>query len=604
MIYLHDKENAVKRVLAGEKITKVCDDVGMSRGSLYTWLERYKSDGIEGLLPQSRRPKSNPNSLDEDNVFVIRDTALDNPEKNIRSLKLILKNKGYQFSISTIHKYLKRINISTREERRDRLLMWSEMEGENYLGPQRIEGLEALSSHFAERKFIAEKSGQSYYVFIENLQTGSQPYTEIRVWYFFDLFSFQVTAIIEDHNEWDDESSDHYKKFIESAGIRDDHVGSYCSPIFVWWKAYGDNQDSAPIHLNLNSTDFFTVSQKSLSKQLASTNIRLKFSKTGSTLPWAFISDFKRNFRKTYRNLTRHLLMNEPSHKRHKYFSQYIGPSLLAYNERKLSALFPRFPQTPNHRSRLLDFLKQHPSVELRRFLNSWDSGKKLLRLRLDIEQSYELPGRPSDWYATPSENKNTQMRYGKSGGEFIEKENTLQRYGSSGGEFGSTAPLDIEHAEYIRISEEKSRERKTERLKNDPFSRVQHEIDIKRHTNMSDPDCALRKMNDGVPFKLVYEKLIDEKPKGKYWSCPLCGKQTMSYYPKPNGNHVNNHGYCHPDQGGCGRATNSVNLIRLKLKYKFPQALKWLLANFNPVDYGVISLFILSDEDQKKYRH
>jgi hypothetical protein len=167
-------------------------------------------------------------------------------------------------------------------------------------------------------------------------------------------------------------------------------------------------------------------------------------------------------------------------------------------------------------------------------------------------------------------------------------------------------APLDIEPDDTSHIGEEKLRVRQieSERLRKNAFSRVQQELDIKKHTNMKDPSCDLRKMNDRVPFKLVYEKLMDEKPKGKYWTCPVCGKQTMSYYPKPNRVHINNKGYCHPNQGGCGKSTNSVNLIRLKLRYLFPEALKWLLANYDPVDYGVIPTFCLSDKDKEKYSH
>ncbi len=620
MISEHNKEIAVKRVAAGEQITKVCHDIGVSRGSLYTWIKRYNKDGVAGLFPLSRRPQSNSNSLDKDSISIIYNTALDNPADDIRSLKKILDNKGHPFSISTIHKYLNNSNISTREERKILLLLWLELDGEENLGAQRVRGLETLSRHFAERNNIAARSGEKYYVSIEYLQTGSQPQTEIRVWHFMDLYSFHVTSIIEDYNEWDDKSRDHYKNFLESSGIREDHAGHYCFPIFVWWKAYVEKQNPAPIRLILSSTDFFTVSQKKLLMQLPSTKIKLKFDKTGSTLPQAFISDFRCYFRKKYSNLTLHLSKDEPIQKRYRFFSQYIGRSLTTYNNRNLSALFPMSRATPNTRSHLSEKIKQNPSVELSHFLDSWRNGKELFQIHKDIDL---LSGDEGGWYGT-GRGCEEPKRYGRTG---IDEELSLspnlefkhinrrnESPGGMDGDFGfsggSKGGSETSGGRYGRQGLPAKRmaqqilNEKADQMKKNAFIRAQQEIDIKKYTNMDDPTCDLRKMNDRVPFKIVYEMLMDEKPKGKYWTCPRCGKKAMSYYPNPNGKHVNNHGYCHPNQAGCGNPTNSVNLLKLKSNYQFPQALKWLLANFNPGDYEVIPEFYLSDKDKKEYQH
>ena len=621
MIYeLYDKEKAVKRVLDGENITAVSNDIGVTRGSLYTWIERYKSDGFEGLLPRSRRPESSPKSLDDDSVSMIIETTLDNPADDIRSLKLILKDEGLKLPISTIHKYLKRNHISTQKQRKKLLLLWFELEGGEYLGPQRIKGLEALSRHFAEREYIAKKSGENYYVLIEHLKTGSLPYTEIRVWHFIDLHSFHVTSVIEDQNEWGKESRKHYKKFLESNNLREDHENSYCFPIFVWWKAFMEKKDHLPITLILRNNDFFTVSKDKLSSRLRPTNISLVFKEASSTLPWAFISDFRSNFRNKYSNLTLPLSIDEPMQKRYRFFSQYIEHSLTAYNKRKLSALFPMSRATPNNRSNLPEEIKQNPSIELSHFLDSWESGKKLFPLRKNIDL---LSGDDGGWHGT-SISAEDSMRFGRNGrlDEFSQN-NTSELYHlnkrrdspgemdddfsaflSSKGDAETSSGRHGRQGVPAKVMAQHELNEKAEQLKKNAFIRIKQEIDIKEHTNMDDPTCDLRKMNDKVPFKIVYEKLMDEKPKGKYWTCPRCGKKAMSYYPKPNGKHVNNNGFCHPDQAGCGNPTNSVNLIKFKLNYQFPQALKWFLANFDPVDYGIMPSFSLSEDDQKKYRH
>ena len=37
-----------------------CRYYGISRPTYYTWLCRYRSDGVEGLRPPSRRPRTSP----------------------------------------------------------------------------------------------------------------------------------------------------------------------------------------------------------------------------------------------------------------------------------------------------------------------------------------------------------------------------------------------------------------------------------------------------------------------------------------------------------------------------------------------------------------
>jgi transposase len=46
-------------------VAEVARDYGVSRQWVYTLLERYDADGEVGLEPRSRRPKSNPNQVDE-----------------------------------------------------------------------------------------------------------------------------------------------------------------------------------------------------------------------------------------------------------------------------------------------------------------------------------------------------------------------------------------------------------------------------------------------------------------------------------------------------------------------------------------------------------
>ena len=48
------KEAAVRRILAGERIRAVADDLGLHRQLLYTWREYYKRGGPDALVPRGR----------------------------------------------------------------------------------------------------------------------------------------------------------------------------------------------------------------------------------------------------------------------------------------------------------------------------------------------------------------------------------------------------------------------------------------------------------------------------------------------------------------------------------------------------------------------
>lgn len=50
----------------GANIQSLCRTFGVSRKTGYTWLKRYKADGADGLVEQSRKPRSSPNQSSAD----------------------------------------------------------------------------------------------------------------------------------------------------------------------------------------------------------------------------------------------------------------------------------------------------------------------------------------------------------------------------------------------------------------------------------------------------------------------------------------------------------------------------------------------------------
>ena len=45
---------------AGANMTELCAGFGVSRKTGYKWLNRYRAEGVSGLLDQSRRPERSP----------------------------------------------------------------------------------------------------------------------------------------------------------------------------------------------------------------------------------------------------------------------------------------------------------------------------------------------------------------------------------------------------------------------------------------------------------------------------------------------------------------------------------------------------------------
>jgi transposase InsO family protein len=57
---VEQRYRAVLAVLAGESVTAVAAQLGVSRQSLHKWLGRYRADGLAGLMDRPRRPLSSP----------------------------------------------------------------------------------------------------------------------------------------------------------------------------------------------------------------------------------------------------------------------------------------------------------------------------------------------------------------------------------------------------------------------------------------------------------------------------------------------------------------------------------------------------------------
>ena len=98
---------------------KVCQHYGISRFTFRKWLKRYQEFGEEGLVNLSRKPKSSPfqklNNAYEQLILSLR------KERNLGARRLQSELKRLHclsFSLSTIHKVLKKYEISPLQHKR------------------------------------------------------------------------------------------------------------------------------------------------------------------------------------------------------------------------------------------------------------------------------------------------------------------------------------------------------------------------------------------------------------------------------------------------------------------------------------------------------
>lgn len=98
---------------------KVCQHFGISRFTLRKWLRRYQLEGKEGLLNLSCKPKNSPSKkINEDCEQII---LLLRKERNLGARRLQSELKRLHslfFSLSTIHKVLKRHQVTPLQYKR------------------------------------------------------------------------------------------------------------------------------------------------------------------------------------------------------------------------------------------------------------------------------------------------------------------------------------------------------------------------------------------------------------------------------------------------------------------------------------------------------
>jgi transposase InsO family protein len=110
-------------------VTELSENFGLSRPTVYKWVERYQEQGIEGLKDQKRTPLHSPNRTDAAIVELIIQEKLKNRQRGPKKVYYQLKKRYPDIRFpapSTIGEWLKKHGLVNERKKRQRVPPYSE----------------------------------------------------------------------------------------------------------------------------------------------------------------------------------------------------------------------------------------------------------------------------------------------------------------------------------------------------------------------------------------------------------------------------------------------------------------------------------------------
>jgi transposase len=126
---VEQRYRAVLAVLAGESVTAVAAQVGVSRQTLHSWLSRYRDEGLGGLVDRSHRPEFCPHQSPVEVDAAVCELRREHPRWGSRRLAHELGRVGMVPvpSASAVYRILVRhglVDAKVRGRRREDYKRW------------------------------------------------------------------------------------------------------------------------------------------------------------------------------------------------------------------------------------------------------------------------------------------------------------------------------------------------------------------------------------------------------------------------------------------------------------------------------------------------
>ncbi|MEU9737554.1 IS481 family transposase [Streptomyces sp. NPDC048002] len=114
--------HAVLQMLDGAPVAEVARRFGVSRQTVYTWVERYHAGGLGGLVDQSRRPHTSPHQVAPEVESLVCELRRTYPRWGARRIVYELGQRGMKPvpGRSTVHRILARNGLINHQEQNHR----------------------------------------------------------------------------------------------------------------------------------------------------------------------------------------------------------------------------------------------------------------------------------------------------------------------------------------------------------------------------------------------------------------------------------------------------------------------------------------------------
>jgi transposase InsO family protein len=130
----------VVRALAGEPLSPLCREFGVSRPTGYLWLARYRKGGVAGIEERSRRPHASPTQTAPELEARIAALRRVYPDWGARKLAVVLGREGIELPSSTVHRVLLRHGLVRDQDRHAPAMTRFEREHPNELWQMDFKG--------------------------------------------------------------------------------------------------------------------------------------------------------------------------------------------------------------------------------------------------------------------------------------------------------------------------------------------------------------------------------------------------------------------------------------------------------------------------------
>ncbi|MFE9069215.1 IS481 family transposase [Streptomyces violaceusniger] len=170
---------AVLQMLDGAPVAEVARRFGVSRQSIYTWVERYHAGGLGGLVDRSRRPLTSPHQVAGEVEALVCELRRTYPRWGARRIVYELGQRGLKPvpGRSTVHRILVRNGLINHQEQNHRrvyrrwqrdapMQLWQlDLMGGVFLASGRecklVTGIDDHSRFIVIAKVVAEPSGRA-----------------------------------------------------------------------------------------------------------------------------------------------------------------------------------------------------------------------------------------------------------------------------------------------------------------------------------------------------------------------------------------------------------------------------------------------------------